>query len=145
MSSQARPEWHGRCNLGCDRLHASFFEGLEPASRQLELAHTARPFEELERALQRVALAGRGAATESPELVRRWQERGMGSCVRLWNALVQAARRGERDLLGLWRPTHPEGLAERWLALAVYHQAANDGWRRLEMSSRSAGPEPNHS
>lgn len=130
VANEAKPEWHGRCNLGCDRLHASFFEALEPGCRQLELPEVARPFEELERALQRVALAGRGAATENPELMRRWEERGQSTCALLWRALVEAAERGERDLLGLWRPTHPETVAERWLALTAYHQAANDSWRR---------------
>lgn len=130
VSCQTKPEWNGRCNLGCDRLHASFFPDLEPRARQLELPQPARAFEELERALQRVALAGRAAATANPDLLRRWKERGQTTCAILWSELVAAAEQGERDLLGLWRPVEPEAVARRWLALATYHQAANDNWRR---------------
>lgn len=121
-------EWNGRCNLGCDRLHASHYEDLSARPLQLELPEEPRPFEELQRGLQRVALAGRGAARADDSLIRLWESRGQSNAAQLWRALIQAANSGERNLLGLWQPTEPDSFALSWLALHVYLDSGGQRW-----------------
>jgi hypothetical protein len=120
--------WLGRCNLGCDRMHASHFSELKARAPTLELPDEPRPFAELQRALGRVAMVGRVAARDNPELRRVWESRGQRTADHLWGALVSAADQGERDLLGFWRASEPEELSRRWLALSVYLDAASKHW-----------------
>lgn len=121
-------EWNGRCNLGCDRMHASHFEEIASRALELELPEEPRPFDELFRGLQRVALVGRSAARDNPELGRLWQSRGQTTAAGLWQNLVQASHQGERNLLGLWQPTEAEQFSLCWLALHVYLQTAGHRW-----------------
>jgi hypothetical protein len=137
LESQAQDSWRGRCNLGCDRLHASYFPALTPSPQMLELPEEPRPFAELTRAWQRVALAGRSAlcGRGRDALAILLQRRGQRTAATLWRALCQAAGQGQRDLLGLWRPGPAEEVSRCWLALHVYLQAASREW------SRAPGPE----
>lgn len=117
----------GRFNLALDRLHAANFPELRSAPARVSVESPPSPFSSFQHRLQRLVQGGRLSAQPDPVVAAAWAQTGL-SCADFWQALVDTASAGSRDLRGIWIPRESDDYALAWLSAMAYLRRARSHW-----------------
>ena len=117
----------GRFNIALDRLHAANFPELRSAPARVSVESPPSPFSSFQQRLLRLVQGGRLSAQPDPVAAAAWTQTGL-SCADFWQALVDTASAGSRDLRGIWIPLESDDYALAWLSAMAYLRRARSHW-----------------